>query len=259
MLQSQSNNYSAVDLLQDWGPSVGPFFTTKKYYCSDSNKPYVVFDSLNQNVDFLISRYEKRVANIATISATDITKFIILNADSDISPDSVYTSMSSTDIQTIESRVQESIQKFNPISGNYTNTPPPAEVPAPEPFDFVVEEVGGSFNKLTVTIKPNVGVWKMFVAEYKYYKVTSECGSSEGSGTRLDEYFSTNKETFTITRQNILDDEGCGATTAQKDLVGKYTYRIWIYANLDLPVTNVGESSRQQAIWNDYVISFEIK
>ena len=259
MLQSQSNNYSAVDLLQDWGPSVEPFFTTKKYYCSDSNKPYVVFDSLNQNVDFLISRYEKRVANIATISATDITKFIILNADSDISPDSVYTSMSSTDIQTIESRVQESIQKFNPISGNYTNTPPPADVPAPEPFDFVVEEVGGSFNKLTVTIKPNVGVWEMFIAEYHYYKVTSECGAGSGSGRRLDEYISTNKQTFTITRQNILDEEGCGPTTPQQDLVGKYTYQIWIYANLDLPVTNVGESSRQQSIWNDYVISFEIK
>ena len=260
MLQSQSNNYSAVDLLQYWGPSIEPFFTTKKYYCSDSNKPYVVFDSLNQNVDFLISRYTNRVDTINSIDAKDIAKFLILYGDADIpKTDSVYTTMNPTDIKTIETRVQESIQKFNPISGNYTNTSPPANVPAPNPFDFVVEDVGGSFNKLTVTIKPNIGSWKMFVAEYHYYKVTSECGSSEGSGRRLDEYFSTDKQTFTITRQNILDEEGCGSTTPQKDLVGKYEYRIWIYANLDFPITNVGESSRQQSIWNDYIISFEIK
>jgi len=259
LLQSQFNNYSSVDLLQDWGPSVEPFFTTKKYYCGDSNTPYVTFDSLNQNVDFLISRYEKRIGNIKSISATDITKFIILNGDAGISPESVYTSMSSTDIKTIESNVQESIQKFNPISGNYTNTPPPANVPAPNPFDFVVDTVGGLFNKLTVTIKPNAGLWNMVLAEYEYYKVTSQCGASEGSGHRLDEFISQDKQTFTITRQNILDDEGCGVTTAQKDLVGKYEYHIWIYANLDLPITNVGESSRQQSIWNDYTISFEIK
>lgn len=135
MLQSQSNNYSAVDLLQYWGPSVDEFFKTKKYYCSDSNKPYVVFDSLNQNVEFLISRYKNRVETIKSISATDIAKFIIIYGDAAIpTSDSVYTSMSSTDIQTIESRVQEAIQKFNPISGNYTNTPPPADVPAPPSY-----------------------------------------------------------------------------------------------------------------------------
>jgi hypothetical protein len=258
MLQSQSNNYSSVDLLQDWGPSVEPFFTTKKYYCSDSNTPYVTFDSLNQNVEFLISRYQNRVGNIATISSKDIAKFIILNGDAGISPDSVYTSMSSTDIKTIESRVEESIQKFGPISGNYTNTPPPANVPAPNPFDFVVDTVGGSFNKLTVTIKPNDGLWKMFIAEFNYFKVTSECGNSEGSGTRLDEYISTDGKTFTITKQNLLNKEGCGVNTPQKDLVGKYEFVIWIYTNPILP-NGESDNSRQQSIWNDHTISFEIK
>jgi hypothetical protein len=134
LLQSQFNNYSSVDLLQDWGPSVEPFFTTKKYYCGNSNTPYITFDSLSQNVDFLISRYEKRVGDIKSISATDITKFIILNGDAKISDNSVYTTMNSADIKTMESQVQESIQKFNPISGNYTNTPPPVNVPSPPPY-----------------------------------------------------------------------------------------------------------------------------
>lgn len=146
MLQSQFNNYSAVDLLQDWGPSVEPFFTTKKYYCGTSNTPYVTFDTLSQNVDFLISRYEKRVSDIKTISATDIAKFIILNGDAGISPESVYTSMSSTDIKTIESNVQKAIDIINPLTGNYTNTPPPANVPQPPPDIKIVNL--GTFDSL---------------------------------------------------------------------------------------------------------------
>jgi hypothetical protein len=129
MLQSQFHNYSGVDLLQDWGPSVEEFFTTKKYYCSDSNTPYVTFTSLNQNIDFLISRYEKRVDTIKSISASDITKFIILNGDAGISPESVYTSMSSTDIKTIESNVEAAIKIYNPATGNNTNQTPPANPP----------------------------------------------------------------------------------------------------------------------------------
>ena len=123
MLQSQFHNYSNVDLLQDWGPSIEAFFKTKKYYCSDSNKPYITFNSLNQNVDFLISRYKDRVNTIKEITAKDITKFIILYGDAVISDDSVYTTMNPTDIKTIESRVQDAINVYNPISGNYSKTP----------------------------------------------------------------------------------------------------------------------------------------
>jgi hypothetical protein len=260
-LKTLANNYSGTKIdVSDWGASVEAYFTKKEYYCGGNlnTKPYVVFENFEQNVDFLMSRYSGRTITINEITPKDITKFITLYSES-VTQENVYTTMTPSQLSEIEDKVEKSIKLFNTNSGNLTNKSPQADVPAPDPFDFVVEEVGGSFNKLTVTIKPNVGTWKMFIAEYHYYKVTSECGNSEGSRRRLDEYFSTNKETFTITRQNILDEEGCGPTTPQQDLVGKYTYQIWIYANLDLPVTNVGERSREQAIWNDYVISFEIK
>jgi len=258
MLQTQSYNYSNTDLLQDWGPSVNEFFTTKKYYCSNSNTPYITFNSLNQNVDFLISRYEKRVGQIKSITTKDISRFLILYGESAVYPDNVYTSMNPTDITTIESNVQNAIDIYSPITGNYTNTPPPANVPVPNPFDFSVDTVGGSFNKLTVTIKPNAGLWKMFVAEFKYFKVTSECGSSEGSGLRLDEYFSADKQTFIMSKLDLLDFMGCGTNTPQKDLVGKYEFVIWIYADPKLS-DGKSDTSRQQSIWNDYTISFEIK
>jgi len=131
MLQSQSFNYSNTDLLQDWGPSVDEFFKTKKYYCSDSNTPYITFNNLSQNIDFLISRYKDRVGKINSIDAKDITKFLILYGDAAMSDESVYTSMSSTDITTIESNVQNAIKIYNPASGNNTNQTPPATTPAP--------------------------------------------------------------------------------------------------------------------------------
>jgi hypothetical protein len=131
LLQSQSFNYSNTDLKQDWGPSVETFFTTKKYYCSDSNIPYITFQSLNQNIDFLISRYKDRVGKINSISAKDITKFLILYGESGVLPETEYTTLNPTDVTTIESNVQNAINVYNPTSGNVTGVVPPANPPAP--------------------------------------------------------------------------------------------------------------------------------
>ena len=257
-LKSQSFNYTDTDLKQDWGPSVKEFFTTKSYYCSASNKPYVAFTDLNQNVDFIISRFEGRVSLINDITPKDITKFLILNGDAGLSDEKVYSTMNPTVITTMEDKVKKAIEIFNPGVGNYNKTPPPANSPSPDPFDFVVENVGGSFNKLTVTIKPNQGLWEMFVAEFKFFKTTSECsGESSGSGRRLDEYLSLNKQIFTITKQNILNDENCGPNTPQQDLIGKYTYTIWVRANPILPGGKL-DNSRQQSMFR-YDFSFQIK
>jgi hypothetical protein len=259
-LSTQSNNYGGTDLTSDWGASVKQYFTKEQYYCGgiSNTKPYVIFDNLNQNIDFLIDRFSGRVSQINDLSSSEITKFIVLYSNSSISSNNVYTSMNPTDITNMESKVTKAINLFNQNTGNFTQTPPPANVPAPNPFDFVVENVGGSFNKLTVTIKPNSGLWNMILAEYNYYKVTSECGSGSGSGRRLDEFISQNMQTFTITKQDILGLEGCNINTPQKDLVGTYEYHIWIYGNPKLPDGNF-DNSRQQSIWNDYTISFEIK
>jgi hypothetical protein len=123
VLQSHSFNFSDTDLKQDWGPSVESFFTTKKYYCSNENKPYIVFTSLTQNVEFLISRYKDRVGKIKSVNSKDITKFLILYGETSMYDDSFYTKINPTVITTIESNVQDSINIYNPISGNYNKTP----------------------------------------------------------------------------------------------------------------------------------------
>ena len=262
---TKENNFSGVEINSNWGEAGEKYFVPK-FYCDSKDStdgkiqtPYVFFDSVDAHVDFLIARYKGRVGQINSITVKDVTKFMILYSDNGIPKnEDVYTSMNPTDLSNIENKVQDAIDIYNPVIGNVTGVNPPADVPAPKPFDFVVENVGGSFNKLTVTIKPNNGLWEMFVAEFKFFKTTSECsGESSGSGRRLDEYLSLDKQIFTITKQNILNDEDCGPNTPQQDLIGKYTYTVWIYANPILPDGKL-DNSRQQSIFS-HKFSFEIK
>jgi hypothetical protein len=214
LLQSQFNNYSSVDLLQDWGPSVEPFFTTKKYYCGNSNTPYVTFDSLTQNVDFLISRYKDRVGNIKTISATDITKFIILNGDAGISDSSVYTTMNPTDIKTMESRVQESIQKFNPISGNYTNTPPQANVPAP-PSNVKIVNLGVS----DIVLGDDYSYYNILQSNGKYIVLRIEDPKFSFDKKGLTTFLNANNQSIPF---NCSGGDGALTCTVNGKAVGVY-------------------------------------
>ena len=215
MLQSQSFNYTNTDLLQDWGPSVEPFFTTKKYYCSDSNVPYISFNSLEQNIDFLISRYKERVGKLNSITAKDITKFLILYGDAPLSDESVYTSMSSTDVTTIESNVQKAINIYNPVTNNYSNTPPPANVPAP-PSNVKIVNLG-TFD----TIQGN---------DYSYFNILQ----SNGKYIVLkidDPNFSFDKKGLTtfLNANNQVIPSGCSGgsgpltCTVNNKSVGTYT------------------------------------
>ena len=86
---------------------------------------------MSQNIDFLISRYKDRVGKINSISAKDISKFLILYGESGILPETDYTTLNPTDVTTIESNVQNAIKEYNPASGNNTNQTPPATTPAP--------------------------------------------------------------------------------------------------------------------------------
>lgn len=139
-LKTQSNNYSGTDLISDWGASVDEYFTTQ-YYCGNSNgkiKPYVVFDSLEKNVDFLISRYDKSSDIVQNITSTEITKFIILYSDANKSDENVYTTMNPTDITNIESNVTKAISLYNQNTSNFTNTPPPANELTPPSYLKIV-------------------------------------------------------------------------------------------------------------------------
>jgi len=121
-LITQSNNYSGTDLFGDWGASIKEYFTKEQYYCGGSSsniKPYVMFENLSQNIDFLISRFGGRVSQINNLTSSEITKFIILYSNASISDNNVYTTMNPTDITNMESKVIDSIRLYNQISGDF--------------------------------------------------------------------------------------------------------------------------------------------
>ena len=152
-LQTVGHNYSGVDLNPYWGATGDTYFMTK-YYCDSSNSPdgksqtaYAIFNSVNDHINFLIDRYSKRVSMIKTIDAKDIAKFLILYSDNGIPKnEDEYTTMNPTDITNIESRVQEAINIINPVTGNVSAIPPPANVPQPPSYLKIVNL--GTFDSL---------------------------------------------------------------------------------------------------------------
>jgi hypothetical protein len=162
-LKTMSNNYSGTDLMSNWGAAIERYFTKKQYYCGGNlnTKPYVIFDSLDQNIDFLISRFEGRVSEIKDINSSDITKFIILYSDAAISNSNVYTTMNPTDITNMENKVTESINLFNQNTGNFTKTTPPANVPVP-PSNVKIVNLG-----IFDTVQGN---------DYSYYNILQSNG-----------------------------------------------------------------------------------
>jgi hypothetical protein len=124
ILKTQSFNYSGTDIggvKNDWGPSINEFFTKKQYYCGGDKeiKPYIIFDSLDQNINFLISRYENRIAQVKNNTTSEITKFIILYSDALIADDNVYSTMNSTELSNMEFNVSQSIKVYNQVLGDY--------------------------------------------------------------------------------------------------------------------------------------------
>ena len=144
-LQTVGHNYSGVNLNPYWGATGDKYFMTK-YYCDSSNSPdsktqtaYAIFNSVNDHINFLIERYSNRVSVIKTIDAKDIAKFLILYSDNgNPKNEDEYTTMNPTDITNIESRVQEAINIINPVTGNVSAVPPPANVPQPPSYLKIV-------------------------------------------------------------------------------------------------------------------------
>jgi len=248
VLKTQSNNYSGTDLMSDWGASVKQYFTKEQYYCGgiSNTKPYVIFDSLDTNIDFLISRFTGRVSEIKDLTSSEITKFIILYGDAAISNSNVYTTMNPTDITNMESRVTEAINLFNQNTGNFTQTPPPVNVQAPTPFISKYSYTISNppiIESLKVTIDPAQGIWEIFNARWDY-KITAPC--DEGSGVNVDlssGNISNNKQEFFVDTESLLQEFECD----KKDNKGNYILTLRLWAN---PVTSGGQldNTRQQAV-----------
>jgi hypothetical protein len=180
---------------------------------------------------------------IKTIDAKDIAKFLILYSDNGIPKnEDEYTTMNPTDITNIESRVQEAINVINPVTGNVSATPPPADIPAPTPFiekKTFTNVAPFLITSLKVTIDPAQGAWEIFSARWDT-KITAPCDS--GTGTNIDlnsGQISANKQEFFVDTESLLEEFECD----KKDYKGDYNLKVRVWAN------PVGQpDNRQQAV-----------
>jgi hypothetical protein len=120
-LETKENNYSGVDLLQNWGQA-GVSYFNNQFYCNSSNTPYAVFLDLSKHVEFLIARFSGKVGQLPAITSKDITKFYTLYFSAVQKNIDVYDKLvqNPSQLSEIETSVQQSIDIFKSGSGNET-------------------------------------------------------------------------------------------------------------------------------------------
>ena len=110
---SYDNNFSGISIKEKYSQGiVNQYMSSKLFYCVKNNTPYVVFNSLLDNIGLLKSRWEKRVDDV-TKDEVSISKFLILNSGPITLDDNVYTDMDEVDKKKIESLVKESINLYD--------------------------------------------------------------------------------------------------------------------------------------------------
>ena len=121
---SYENNYSGVDVRQYWGQSSDYFTKNNQYYCSENNTPFAIFDDLTNCVLFLVERWKGRMGLINNINSIDITKFWVLNSNTNkMRENNVYDTYDPIQLKNIETTVDSAIKIFSTTIGNLSGTP----------------------------------------------------------------------------------------------------------------------------------------
>jgi hypothetical protein len=169
-LETKENNYSGVDLLQNWGQAGDSYFN-KQYYCTSSNIPYSIFSDLSKHIEFLIARWKDRTKQLPEITAKEITKFYTLYFSANAKNIDVYNKLvqqNASFLSEIETNVQKSIDLFKTGSGNVSGTPPP-NTPPKATTD---EEIFANSKKFSKATMENIDIYNTqlrgdFVIDYE--------------------------------------------------------------------------------------------
>jgi hypothetical protein len=114
--EAYENNFSGVELNENWGNNSTYFSGNQQFFCLSSGgytTPYAVFNDLNSNVYILLLRWKDRMFNLKDNSAKEITKFWIINDGAVKKNENVYTTMPETSLKDLEEKVQKSINIWN--------------------------------------------------------------------------------------------------------------------------------------------------
>jgi len=140
-LETNENNYSGVDLLQNWGQA-GVSYFSNQFYCNSSNIPYAIFSDLSKHVEFLIARFSGKIGQLPAITAKDITKFYTLYFSAVQKNIDVYNKLveNPSQLSEIETSVQQSIDLFKTGSGNESGSLPPSTPPTANTYEGIFKD-----------------------------------------------------------------------------------------------------------------------
>ena len=150
-LETKENNYSGVDLLQNWGQT-GVSYFNPQFYCNSSNVPYAIFSDLSKHVEFLIARFSGKISLLPDITAKEIVKFYTLYFSANQKNIDVYNKLvqdNPSQLSQMETSVQKSIDLFKTGSGNVSGTPPP-NTPPKATTDEEIFANSKKFSKATI-------------------------------------------------------------------------------------------------------------
>jgi hypothetical protein len=261
-LKGIENNFSGLEISSKY-----PNYKGKTYYCASSkvfvnpqnntkttSNPFAVFTSIDENIDFLISRWNPRMINVKTnISLADgITKFWILNNGPEILPDDVYTGMPSKDIESIKNTVTEAISLFDNSAGVVT-PPPPKLNPLVDKYVYSIANPP-IFESLTITVDPKIdGPRQIFSIKFDY-DIDAICAAGRGTGQQFNSnLISNSKQQVNIEIQDLLNEMEC-SNVPVKEFSGSYKFKITIYTT---PVKADGSPDNTRTdFYKSYPITF---
>ena len=123
--KAYEGNYTNHKLTTKWSTT-----PTTKYFCkivggtgeAQATTPFMVFNSIDGNIDYLLNRYKSRMVTIKSTRqnpvefVNDITKFLILNSENDV-PETTYSKMDATVLSNLKSKVESSNDLFDSLKG----------------------------------------------------------------------------------------------------------------------------------------------
>jgi hypothetical protein len=249
--KAYENNFTNLTLISKWSST-----PSTKFFCKTMNsvsQPFMVFKSIDENIDFLIERYKGRMVTVKDNSKEEITKFIILN-DSNDKPETVYSQMDKTQLLNIQTKVEESIKLFNPTSGN-VSSPPPKLNPLVDVYKYA-QTTPPLFESLTITVDPKIdGPREIFSINFDY-ETDANCAAGRGTGQQFNtNLISNNKQQVIIELQDLLDDLDC-SNVPSKDSKGTYKFKVSIYTT---PLKPDGTKDNARAdFYKSYPITFTL-
>ena len=127
-IEAYYNNFAAIDLDSDWGQVGNTFFDKQspdRHIClktqNGSIKPYAIFENLENNISFLVARWNKKLTALESdikgnITKESLIKFWVTYSNSDQKEgEKQYNALSPTEKANMETKAELALNKYKSL------------------------------------------------------------------------------------------------------------------------------------------------